>query len=269
MLCICFEDGSGGSFTKESELLWKEVESEWESAQRMNSVGLVGVSAPAAVMLFPSSWAASVLLLYFVSNSPEVSRNSAKGRKSDRKSEGETLCLLLPVNCDVSCWSWAAASAAAESFPESRKADHLSLNRTVSNTLWCSGGLMRTQTRMWDLQKRHRLPVSTYQFLPAAPGSDFCRPPAVIANTRLLYWPVLCSLTIRIMDDPDLFSVDGAHLAHAAAAGHRSQVQAAVAAVHPHAGLSGDWVLWLGVLGVDAGKRQTGSAGSVWTSSFP
>lgn len=120
---------------------------------------------------------------------------------------------------------------------------------------------MCTKTRMWDSQNQHLLPVSTYQFLPAAPGSDCCRSPAATTNTQLLYPPAPWSLIACIVDNPDLLCGDGAHLA--AAAGHGSQVQAAVAAVHPHAGLCGSWVLWLGVLGVDAGKGQSESAAAL------
>lgn len=180
LLCICFQDGSGGSFTKGSELLWKKVESECESALRMNSVGRFGVSAPAAAMLSPSSWATSVLLLSFLSNSAEVSRNSEKHRKIRRE------IISSFVNCNSGEMSWAAA---AESFSEGpqvklRPPSQFKLD-CYQHPLVLWGGVYAYKTRMWDLQNQHHLPVSTYQFLPAAPGSDCCRSPAAITNTQL------------------------------------------------------------------------------------
>lgn len=255
LLCICFQDGSGGSFTKGSELLWKKVESECESALRMNSVGRFGVSAPAAAMLSPSSWATSVLLLSFLSNSAEVSRNSEKHRKIRRE------IISSFVNCNSGEKSWAAA---AESFSEGpqvklRPPSQFKLD-CYQHPLVLWGGFMRIRQECGTYRTGITFPCQHINFCQllqdqtAVAHLQRSQTRSFIYFHPSLYWAVLWSL---ISYHPDLFWGDGAHLAHAAAA------------VHPHAGLCGYRVLGLGVLGVDAGKRQTESAGSVWSSTFP
>ena len=64
-------------------------------------------------------------------------------------------------------------------------------NGNVSRVLSCCCCCSSWKFWMCDLQKRHHLPVSAYQFLPAAPGSGCCRSPAVITSTRLLHLPRL------------------------------------------------------------------------------